>query len=229
VPRYFFKMVDGHSRSLVKDSEGAEFSGVGEARKEAVGLARDVARHGLRRSTTWQVVVTDETGDEVLTVLLSEVGAGKISAWRNLERFPFLRNRERALASPENAMGGHIASLEPGFRTRIFVWLVAAAVLAIIGQAALTTFHISEKVGRYQTASAPTQGAVVAVRFVADARAADITEFLNTYKASLVGGPRPGGFYRLSLADQTLPEDELADVVRHMTQETIVEFAAVVP
>jgi len=80
VPRYFFNMVDGHSRSLVKDSEGAEFSGMGEARKEAVGLARDVARHGLRRSTTWQVVVTDETGDEVLTVLLSEVGAGKTGA-----------------------------------------------------------------------------------------------------------------------------------------------------
>jgi hypothetical protein len=202
-------MVDGYSRNLVKDSDGAEFSGVGEARKEAVGLARDVARHGLRRSTTWQVVVTDETGDEVLTVPLSEVRASKIRAWRDL--------------------GGHIPTFEPRFRTRIFVWLAAAAVLAMIVLAALTTFHISEKVGRYRTASAPSQGAVVAVRFVADARAADITEFLNTYKASLVGGPRPGGFYRLSLADQTLPEDELADVVRHMTQETIVEFAAVVP
>jgi hypothetical protein len=209
LPRYFFNMVDGYSRNLVKDSDGAEFSGVGEARKEAVGLARDVARHGLRRSTTWQVVVTDETGDEVLTVPLSEVRAAKIRAWRDL--------------------GGHIPTFEPGFRTRIFVWLIAGAVLAMIVQAALTTFHISETAGRYRTASAPTQGAVVAVRFVADARAADITQFLNTYKASLVGGPRPGGFYRLSLADQTLPEDELAKLVRHMTQETIVEFAAVVP
>jgi hypothetical protein len=209
LPRYFFNMVDGYSRNLVKDSDGAEFSGVGEARKEAVGLARDVARHGLRRSTTWQVVVTDETGDEVLTVPLSEVRATKIRAWRDL--------------------GGHIPTFEPRFRTRIFVWLIAAAVLATIVLAALTTSHISEKVGGYRTASAPTQGAVVAVRFVADARAADITEFLNTYKATLVGGPRPGGFYRLSLADQTLPEDELAKLVRRMTQETIVEFAAVAP
>ena len=62
MPRYFFNMVDGYSRNLVKDSDGAEFSGVGEARKEAVGLARDVSRHGLRRSTTWQVVVTDSEG-----------------------------------------------------------------------------------------------------------------------------------------------------------------------
>jgi hypothetical protein len=209
VPRYFFNIVDGYSENLVKDSEGAVFPDVDEARKEAIGLARDVARHGLHRSTILQVVVTDERGNEALTVPLSEVRAGRIRTWRDL--------------------GGHFANLESPFGTRTFLWLLAVAVLALIVLAALTTFRAGEKGGNYRTASAPASGAIVAVRFVADARAADITEFLNAYKASVVGGPRPGGFYRLSIADGTPQQDELAKIVGQMAREKIVEFAAAAP
>jgi uncharacterized protein DUF6894 len=209
VPRYFFNIVDGYSENLVKDSEGAVFPDVDGARKEAIGLARDVARHGFHRSTVWQVVVTDEKGREALTVPLSEVRAGKIGSWRDLR--------------------GHLVNLESPLGARAFLWLLAAAVLTLIVLAALTTFRVGEKSANYRTASAPTDGAIVAVRFVADARAADITEFLDAYKASLVGGPRPGGFYRLSIADKTLPPDELARIVEQMTREKIVEFAAIAP
>jgi hypothetical protein len=48
----------------------------------------------------------------------------------------------------------------------------------------------------------------------------------NDAKASLVGGPRPGGFYRLRVADTTLPQAELAKIVGRMGQEKIVGFAA---
>jgi hypothetical protein len=169
VPRYFFNMVDGSSRNLLKDSDGAEFSDLNKARKEAVGLARDVARHGFQGSAIWQVVVTDESGREALTIPLSEIRAPRISAWLDL--------------------GRAIAHLEARFGTRAFVWLVLVAALTLIAFAALTPFRGREQSATYSTASAPTEGAVVAVRFVADAHAADITEFLETYRASLVGGP----------------------------------------
>jgi len=210
LPRYYFNMVDGDSENLVKDSEGTVFAGVSGARKEAVGLARDVARHGFHGSTqAWQIVVTDENGAEVLTIPLSEARAGKLRAWFDL--------------------GGQIANLQPGFGTRLFVWLTVAAVLTIIVQAAFTTLLVTGQSGSYQTASAPTDGATVAVRFAPDARIADITQFLNSYGASLVGGPRPGGFYRLSIADKALPQDELAKIAASMMREKIVEFAAVAP
>jgi Domain of unknown function (DUF6894) len=207
VPRYFFNMVDGSSRNLVKDSDGAEFLDLNEARKEAVGLARDVARHGFQGSAIWQVVVTDESGREVLTIPLSEIRAPRI--WLDL--------------------GRTIAHLGARFGTRAFVWLVVVAVLAVIVLAAIAPFRGREQGATYRTASAPTEEAVVAVRFVADAHAADITEFLETYRASVVGGPRPGGFYRLSLTDKALPQEELAKTVGRMTREKIVEFAAIVP
>jgi hypothetical protein len=101
-------------------------------------------------------------------------------------------------------LGRAIAHLEARFGTRAFVWLVLVAALTLVAFAALTPFRGREQSATYSTASAPTEAAVVAVRFVADAHAADITEFLETYRASLVGGPRPGGFYRLSLADRAL-------------------------
>jgi hypothetical protein len=140
---------------------------------------------------------------------LSEIRASRITSWLDL--------------------GRTVAHIEARFGTRTFVWLVAVAVLALIALASLTPFRGHEPSATYSTASAPTEGAVVAVRFVADAHAADITAFLETYKASLVGGPRPGGFYRVSLADKALPQEELAKTVGRMTQERIVEFAAIVP
>jgi hypothetical protein len=208
VPRYYFNMVDGRSENLVKDSEGTVFVDVREARKEAVGLARDVARHGFHRSSqAWQIVVTDESGIEVLTIPLSEGRAGKLRAWFDL--------------------GGHLTNVQPGFGTRLLVWLTVAAVLTIILQAAFTTLLASGQ--SYRTASAPADGATLAVRFAPDARIADITRFLNSYGASLVAGPQSGGFYRLSVADKSLSQDELAKIVGRMMRESIVELAAVAP
>jgi hypothetical protein len=207
VSRYFFNVVEGNSKNLVRDSEGIVLSGVREARKEAIGLARDVVRHGFYDSIqAWKIVVTDENGDEVLTVHLSEVRARKILSWLDLR--------------------GCIAKFQSSFSPHTFSFLITAAVLAIIVQVAVTTVLIIEPGRRYQTASAPTEGGIVAVRFVPDASAAEITKFLEAFNASVVGGPRPGGFYHLRIADRTLPHEELAKTVGRMAQETVVEFAA---
>src|SRR5436190_17748953 len=82
----FFQHGVGSSRNLLKDSDGAEFSDLNEARKEAIGLARDVARHGVQGSAIWQVVVTDESGRDVLTIPLSEIRASRITSRLDLGR-----------------------------------------------------------------------------------------------------------------------------------------------
>jgi hypothetical protein len=207
VPRFFFNVVEGHSKNLAMDSEGAVFSGLSEANKEAVGLAQDFANHDFHGPTqSWKIVVADENRNEVLTVSLSEIRPRKmIQAWA--------------------ALGGRIAKFESGIGQHILVWLVAAAMLAIIVHAAMP---VTEKGSSYTTASAPTKNAIVAVRFVPHASVADITKLLDAYKATLVDGPRAGGFYSLRVADTTLPEEEFTKIVGRIAQEEVIEFAAVV-
>jgi hypothetical protein len=83
MPRYFFNVLEGHSENLARDSEGVEFSSLNEAREEAVGLARDFAKHGFYRSMqAWELVVADENGHELLTVPLSDIGPRKIREGR---------------------------------------------------------------------------------------------------------------------------------------------------
>jgi hypothetical protein len=209
MPRYFFNIMEGQSQNLVRDIEGALLSDVGEARKEAVGLAQDITRHGIHEPTqTWTVIVTDDKGDEVLTVPLSRTSARKTQGAFGL--------------------GSRTAKLEPSSGRGTIVWLIGAAVFAITVQTALTVVRVAQQHGGYQTASAPTESAVVAVRFAAEANMTDVSKFLETYQASLAGGPGPGNLYRLSIGDTALPPEELAKIVGRMAQEKVVAFAAAV-
>jgi hypothetical protein len=209
MPRYFFNIMEGHSQKLVRDIEGALLSGASEARKEALGLARDITRHGIHEPTqTWTVIVTDEQGDEVLTVPLSGNPARRAHGAFDL--------------------GHRMAKFESSFGRSTVVWLMGAAVLAITVQTAMTTFRDARQAGSYQTASAPAEGTLVAVRFASQASMADIGKFLDDYHASLAGGPQPGNLYRLRVGDTTLPQEELAGIVGRMGQEKVVEFAAAV-
>jgi hypothetical protein len=209
MPRYFFNIAEGHSHNLVRDTEGALLAGVQEARSEAIGLARDITRHGIHEPTqTWAVIVSNESGDEVLRVPLSGIAARKTQGALDL--------------------GNRIAKLKSVFGRRTIAWLIGAAVLAISVQTAITTMRPAQQHGGYQTASAPAQGSFVAVRFAPQASMAEISKFLDTYAASVTGGPRPGNLLRLRIGDTTLPPAELAKILGRMTQEKVVEFAAAV-
>jgi hypothetical protein len=209
MPRYFFNIMEGRSQNIVRDIEGALLPGAGEARKEAIGLARDITRHGIHEPTqTWTVIVTDEKGGEVLTVPLSGIAARKTPGSFDL--------------------GNRLARLESSFGRGTIVWLIGAAVLAIAVQSTVKAVHVAREPGNYQTASAATEGTLVAVRFTAQASMADVTEFLKTYQATLADGPRPGNLYRLRVGETTLPLPERAQIVRRMAQEKVVEFVAAV-
>jgi hypothetical protein len=208
MPRYFFNMVEGQGKKVVRDSAGTVLPSVRAARKEALGLARDVAGHGLRGLTqTWKVVVADEHGEAVLTVALSDVRAARLRAWLGL------RSR---LAKPSST-----------FTHRMPVVALAGAILALaIG--IRTTIVVNEPADGFHTAAALAENTAIAVRFASSAQMAEITELLTAYRAAIVDGPRPGGFYRLRIADASAAQDELADVATRMAREPIIEFAAVV-
>jgi hypothetical protein len=211
--------MEGHSQNLVRDIEGALLADVGEARKEAVGLARDITKHGIHTKSgihepphAWAVIVSDETGDEVLSVPLATTRARKSAAAFDLgQRVARLESR-----------------LESNLGRGTVVWLIGAAVLAIIVQATVTTVRFAEREDSYQTASAPAEGAMVAVRFAPQASMADVGKFLDAYAASFADGQRPGNLFRLRVADAALPPDQLTQIAGRMAHEKVIAFAAAV-
>jgi len=209
MPRYFFNVVEGDWKNLVRDSEGAVFAGVHEARKEAVDYARDVVKHGLFQSTqAWKVVVTDEVGAHVLTLPLSTVQARKSEVWVQVRR--------------------RFAKFESRFGARTFALLVVMAVIGIIAHATARREVVTKEDRSYRIASVQTGDPIVAVRFAPQASMADITKLLETYEASLVSGPRPSGLYRVRIGRASISQEDLAKLVSRMAQEKVVEFTAAV-
>ena len=123
MPRYFFHFLD-EDTNLVRDSVGCSLSDTGQAKKEAIGLARDIATHGLHR-TGWHVIVTDADA-VVITVSHSEIRPRRMKPWLDLAR--------------------RIATYEPNFQPHIFAWLLTALVFAAIVQATVTTSVLRDKV-----------------------------------------------------------------------------------
>ena len=201
-------MVEGATKNIAKDSEGVVLDSVREAEKEAIGYARDLVQHKVIKeiARTCKVVVTDESGTQVLTRPLSEI-RGPSQLWLVLRR--------RFLA------------LECKFGPRAFACLIAIALVGIIAQASMRR-EPSRKESQYQTASSATGATIVAVRFAPQAVAADITKFLDAYNATVVGGPRPTGFYRLRIGEATMSQKELAKIVERIAREEVVEFVAAV-
>lgn len=123
------------------------------------------------------------------------------------------------------------------FSPRTLAWSATAAVLAIVLQAGLLAgFYMgepgSETPAAYRTASAPTRsfapaGSYALIGFTPQASAADVTKFLEAHKAAIVDGPKPGGLYRIRIAQAALPKNDLAAIVKQMQDETkIVRFVA---
>jgi hypothetical protein len=197
-------VVDGDSIILARDSAGALFNDVGQARKQAVRLARDFAMHGFKgQPENWKLVVCDQGGVEVLTIPLSQIRWRKLRLWLD---FLLLNIKRR-------------------FRARA---LLAAAISLILVHVAVTSAVIMQNAGKYQTASAPTDGSIMAVRFIPHASMSEITIFLKRYDATIVGGPLTGGLYRIRITRKNPTQDQLTELIGRMTKDEIVELAATV-
>ncbi|HEY7245393.1 MAG TPA: hypothetical protein VH678_16105 [Xanthobacteraceae bacterium] len=118
-----------------------------------------------------------------------------------------------------------------GFTPRTLAWAGAAAVVAILAQAAVIAGVVlkDESAPAGPRLASVNRGAFAVVRFAPQATAAEITNFLGAYKASLVEGPLKagGGLYRIRLAENPLPPGDVGKIVRQMQGESrIVGFIA---
>jgi anti-sigma factor RsiW len=130
-------------------------------------------------------------------------------------------------------LGARIAEFLASLSPRTLAWSAMAAALAIVLQAGfLAGFVLKEKSpGGYETASAPANvsgdGSYVLMRFQPQATAADVANFLETNKLSIVGGPSTGGLYRVRVAPTKLAKTDLTRLLATLQDNKVVGFIAV--
>jgi anti-sigma factor RsiW len=131
------------------------------------------------------------------------------------------------------SLGARIGEFFANRSPRALAWSALAAALAIVLQAGLIAGIMlrQNSAGGYETASAPTsisgEGAYALIRFQPQANAADIANFLETNKLSIVGGPAAGGLYRLRIAAAELSKTDLDRIVKTLQEDKVVGFIAI--
>lgn len=118
-----------------------------------------------------------------------------------------------------------LASLSP----RTLAYAGGAAAVALLLQAGVIgAVLVKDRGAGFQTASyggAQTQPGVFAlVRFQADAKASDISAFLDSYKATIVDGPK-AGMFRLRIGSGTLSNTEMTQLLGKLSSEKVVGLA----
>jgi hypothetical protein len=130
-------------------------------------------------------------------------------------------------------IGARVAEFLAALSPRTLAWSAMAAALAIVLQAGfLAGLVLKEKSpGGYETASAPAnisgEGSYVLLRFQPQASAADVANFLETNKLSIVGGPSAGGLYRVRVAPTKLAKADLMQILNTLKDNKVVGFIAV--
>jgi hypothetical protein len=71
------------------------------------------------------------------------------------------------------------------------------------------------------------EGSYVLIRFQPQANATAITNFLETNKLSIAGGPSAGGLYRVRIAATKLAKPDLDRAVKELQQNAVVGLIAV--
>ena len=131
--------------------------------------------------------------------------------------------------SSARAIAAQFSSFIAGFSPRTLAVAASFAVAAIALQAFFLVSMATKPQVSYETAGLnPTttgHGTFAMVRFAREASAGEITRFLEEYQATLVDGPKPGGYYRVRIAMKTLAKEELSRIVSRMRQERVVESA----
>lgn len=241
MPRFFFHFVDEGSTHLARDIEGAVFADVNKAKKEAVGLARDIARHGLTGlAETGNVLVADEHGNEVLTVRLSGICKRKLREWFDLHRhvakyrsdFSAAIVRTASKLPPRSGLSPASTQMS---RTRrayladvhiVVVWVVTMTAIALAAHIVPRGGVLENASKAYSTAlTSTTRGFMFAVRFVPMARLSDIEGFLRIYNLTIAETPGQIGFYRLRAAFAK-NENEIAALMASIKNQNIVELVA---
>jgi hypothetical protein len=108
MPPYFFHLLEKTTNELVKDPAGTFLPDAMATKKEALGLARDVVRHGFH-TACWDVLVTDMDEALVTRVPLAKVRLSKLKACFDVAR--------------------RFSIYKPRHHERILTWLLITVVL----------------------------------------------------------------------------------------------------
>jgi anti-sigma factor RsiW len=163
------------------------------------------------------------------TILLNEsLGAPSARAMQNL--FAAIDAEPSRKPAFSLNLAARIAGFFDSLSPRTLAYSATAGAVALLLQAGVIgAVLIKDKTAGYETASfqgAPaTAGAIALVRFAPDARVADITAFLDSYKATIVDGVK-AGMFRLQFGDQPMSREETASLMAKLQSEKIVSFVA---
>jgi hypothetical protein len=123
---------------------------------------------------------------------------------------------------------------------RTLAWSASLGALALLLQAGVIgAVLVKNPSASFQTASLSTNEPVTRalgpeappralVRFAPDARVSDITALLESYQASIIDGAT-GGMFRLQFGNRAMTKDEVADLMRRLQSEKIVNLAVATP
>ncbi|WP_291858262.1 hypothetical protein [Bradyrhizobium sp.] len=145
----------------------------------------------------------------------------------------------RAPSAPFN-FSARVAEFFAGLSPRTLAWSASLGALALLLQAGVIgAVLVKNRTPSFQTASLSTNAPITRdlgaaappyalVRFVPDARVADITALLDSYQATVTDGAR-GGMFRLQFGNGAMSKDEVAGLMSRLQREKIVSLAVAAP
>lgn len=224
-------MTDNDAHDARQDGEPSEIEGLLPWYAAGTLRRRDRARveHALRADP--DLAHQAELAREELAETISLNESLGVPSARTMDRLMAAIDNEEQLArkrASARAIGARLAAFIAGFSPRTLALGASVAVLAIALQAtALVGLITKPQTGQSVAVNQPPSGhgTYAMVRFAREASAAEITHFLEDYQATLVDGPKPGGFYRVRIAMKSLAKEEFAHIVARMRQEKIVASA----
>ena len=131
-------------------------------------------------------------------------------------------------------LGARIGEFFASFSPRTLAWSASAAALAIVLQAGIIAGVLLKEnsPASFETASAPAtvteEGSYALIRFQPQANAAQITQFLETNKLSIAGGPSAGGLYRVRIAGKDVPKPDLDRIIKTLQIDPVVGLIVVI-
>jgi anti-sigma factor RsiW len=189
-----------------------------DARRVDEALARDPK---LARQ---YAVIQEEFAE---TIHLNEsLGAPSARAMQRL--FAGIDAEPARAPSVTSTFSARIAEFFASLSPRTLAYSAGAAALALLLQAGVIGAVLVKQQGNFQSAAHEAQidgGARALVRFTPEARVSDITQFLDTYNASIVAGLK-AGMFRVQFGEKRLTKDEVTNLMKKVEQEKIVSFVA---
>lgn len=189
-----------------------------DARRVDEALARDA------RLAKQYAVIQEEFAE---TIHLNEsLGAPSSRAMQRL--FAGIDAEPARAPSMTTSFSARVAEFFAGLTPRTLAWSATAAAVALLLQAGVIgAVLVRQNQASFESASYQSQsesGVRALVRFAPEARVADITQFLDSYNASILGGPKAGMFS--VQFEKRMTKDEITSLLKKVEQEKIVSFVA---